>query len=90
MPEPASAFSVRRESKTVGKETCSSTSGGMPSRPMVWSSSELRRARVRSSALQQADRAQGAREQRGRQHAGDAAVDRRRELRAPWRPRRTC
>ena len=38
MPEPASAFSVRRESKTGVNDVCASTSAGMPSRPMVRSS----------------------------------------------------
>ncbi len=33
MPEPASAFSVRRESKTGANEVCASTSAGTPSRP---------------------------------------------------------
>ncbi len=38
MPDPESAFSVARESKTAVKLVCASTSAGTPSRPRVWSS----------------------------------------------------
>ncbi len=38
MPEPASAFSVRRESNSAVKLVCASTSAGTPSRPTVRSS----------------------------------------------------
>ncbi len=48
MPEPASAFSVRRVANVIGKDTCPSTAGGMPSRPTVWSSA-IRAGVVRAS-----------------------------------------
>ncbi len=38
MPEPDSAFSVRRESNVAVKLVWPSTSAGIPARPRVWSS----------------------------------------------------
>ena len=49
MPEPASAFSVGRESKTAVNDVCDSTSAGMPSRPTVWSSTACAGADLRST-----------------------------------------
>ena len=85
MPEPASAFSVRRESNSAVKLVCASTSAGMPSRPTVWSSSGLHRSRL--------DHAVGDRQRpepsRAAARAGRTAVtppvDRGRELRRPGR-----
>ena len=77
MPEPASAFSVRRESKTAEKLTWPSTSPGTPRRPIVWSSSDCTGA-ARTSPVRSVEgrSARGTSENGGR--AGDA-VQRRRE-----------
>ena len=61
---------------------CASTSAGMPSRPMVWSSSSCT-GPVRTRLRGQAQRAERRRGRRPSSAAGDAAVERGRELRRP-------
>ena len=88
IPDPASAFSVRRESKSAVKLVCASTSAGTPSRPTVRSSTRLDRRRPEHAAGDR-QRPQPPRHERERSGAGQPPVDRGQRTAAPRRPRRT-
>ena len=79
MPEPASAFSVRRESKTAVKLTCAEHLG-RARRAGRWSGRAAACAgAARTSPLRIVEGRSARGTRRERQRAGDAAVDRRRE-----------
>ena len=79
MPEPASARSVRCDAYLVGNETCSRTAGRDAEPADRLAQRQLGR-RGAEQVLDQPGRSQRPRQHAGRQHTGDPAVHRHREL----------